>query len=264
MVPEDGTTLFLRGRSREAQNDFTGAVEAYRLAAAKDPSSRERKVALAGALTSLGEARYDAGEFTQAWDLLQEARRADPTADLSYVEGTVAYALAKTAPEGDRGRHLDVAAAAFTGYRRRPRTMRTPQFNLGAVLLAAERYQEAIRIYLDLLASDPKDGDLYMVLSRAHSSAVNPGLPPPRRRSATPARRGTGCGPPGLGRACRRAVCRKRHRVRLLPAGGPGGDLYLFTARRRLGGGLVLLESRADLCVPRRGEVGTPLTLPHR
>lgn len=171
MVPGDGTTLFLRGRSREAQNDPTGAVEAYRLAAVKEPGNRERKLALAGALTVLGEARFDAGEFSEAWDLLQEARRADPSTDLSYVEGTVAYALAKTAPEGERERYLDAAVEAFTSYRRRHPDDADAQFNLGAVLLAADRYQEAIGVYLSLLADNPKDGDLYMVLSRAHGFA---------------------------------------------------------------------------------------------
>ncbi len=83
---------------------------------------------------------------------MQEARRADPGADLSYVEGTVAYALAKTAPEGERERYLDAAAEAFTGYRRRHPEDADAQFNLGAVLLAAERYQEAIAVYLGLLA----------------------------------------------------------------------------------------------------------------
>ena len=174
LVPGDATTLFLRGRSREAQGDAAGAVEAYRLAVVKSPGDREKQRALAGALAALAEARYEEGAPREAWNLLQEVRRNDPAADLDYVEGTVAYALARTVPEEERGPHLDAAADAFARHLRRHPQDADARFNLGAVLLAAERYGEAVAIYLDLIAADPQDGDLYMVLSRAHSFAGQP------------------------------------------------------------------------------------------
>jgi tetratricopeptide (TPR) repeat protein len=265
MVPGDGTTLFLQGRSREAQNDPAGAVEAYRLAAAKDPGSRERRLALAGALTAFGEARFEAGEYSQSWDLLQEARRADPDADLSYVEGTVAYALAKTAPEGERGRYLDAAAEAFTKYRRRHPDDTDAQFNLGAVLLAAERYQEAIEVYQSLLVDDPKDGDLYMVLSRAHSFAGEPRLAAVEEAIGHALRGGDPVQdlPVWAGRAAARF---------------PGSDLASAYSRLAApeaihtysppGGALVevwFYWNRGLIYAFRDGgEVGTPLTLPRR
>lgn len=171
LVPADAETQVLQGRLREHRGDLPGAVESYRRALTLDPGRDEAEEALAGALADLGRERYDAGRFGEAEALVAEALTLDSDPDLHYLQGTIAYARAQQITGDARMEQLNRAASEFRLVLRADPGDDDARFNLGAVLLASEQFEAAAEVYLELIARNPKQGDLYMALARAHSLA---------------------------------------------------------------------------------------------
>lgn len=170
LVPEDGRTAYLRGRAADTSGDLETAVPLYRSALDSDPENREYRDALASALLGLGKGRYESGDFASAFELLNEADGLRSSVDLQYLRGMVAYAWAqRTEDEMEKTDRLLVAAECFQSVLDRDPNDEDARFNLGAVLLAAERYEEAAEVYHRLILDNPEDGRLFSALSRAHS-----------------------------------------------------------------------------------------------
>lgn len=172
MVPDDDRTHFLRGTVARAQGDSDFALEQFRLAHAADPGDDDRREALVGALVDRGRELYDADLFPEAAQLLDEAATVERSADLAYLRGTVAYAWARSDPDTlVQQRELAHAVDQFREVLRKDRDDDDARYNLGAVLLASYRFEEAAEIYHELIERHPREEDLYFALARAHSLA---------------------------------------------------------------------------------------------
>lgn len=169
LVPDDPRTLYLLGRVSLQQGDPLAAIPDLRLAWEGDPERREYRAKFREALIIAGEGFYQDEEYDRAWEVLGEASQLESTPDLEYLKGLVAYAWARTTETDDHWDHLARAEGAFRSVLEDLPRDEDARFNLGAVLLALEEYEEAIVLYQDLLAEHTSDGELYLALSRAHS-----------------------------------------------------------------------------------------------
>ena len=195
LLPEDGETAYLRGRLARETGDLEGAVPLFRSALDSDPENREYRETLAGALLAFGKERYEDGDFETAYALLNEADTLRSSLDLQYLRGMTAYAWAQqTEEEIERLDRLAVAAECFQRVLEKDPKDADARFNLGAVLLASERYAEAADVYHDLIRETPQDGRLFSALSRAHSLiGMNAAAPHRgRHRALAPDRRTRG------------------------------------------------------------------------
>lgn len=164
----DAETVRLRARVSSARGRADEALSLLREAERLDSRNDEVREDLRAALVRAAEARADAGDYERALDAVEEARKRDDRIELVYMEGSIAYAWAQQAPPGLRDAQLERAANAFREVRRRRPGDLDAAFNLGAVLLAGDRYAEAEALYRSLLPENPKDGDLYLALSLVH------------------------------------------------------------------------------------------------
>lgn len=169
LVPGHPRTLYLLGRVSLEQGDALAAIPDLRLAWESDPDHEEYRDVLREALILAGEGFYQDEEFDRSWEVLSEASQLESTPDLQYLKGLVAYAWARTTETDDHWDHLSRAETAFRAVLEERPGDTDARFNLGAVLLALEEYDEAIVLYRDLLTENPTDGGLYLALSRAHS-----------------------------------------------------------------------------------------------
>lgn len=169
LAPGDPRTLHLLGRVSLAQGDAVGAIPDLRSAWDSDPDRVEFRDSFREALIIAGEGFYQEEEYDRAWEVLGEASQLETTPDIEYLKGLVAYAWARTTETDDRWDHLSRAEAAFRSVLEDKPEDGDARFNLGAVLLALEEYEEAIVLYRDLLVENPTDGGLYLALSRGHS-----------------------------------------------------------------------------------------------
>jgi len=169
LAPGDPRTLHLLGRVSLEQGDALAAIPDLRLAWDSDPDRKEYRDAFREALIIAGEEFYQNEEYDRAWEVLDEASQLESTPDLRYLMGLVAYAWARTTETDDHWDHLSRAEAAFRSVLEDRPGDADARFNLGAVLLALEEYEEAIVVYRDLLTENATDGGLYLALSRAHS-----------------------------------------------------------------------------------------------
>lgn len=169
LVPEDPRTLHLLGRVSLAQGDPLAAIPDLRAAWDSDPENEQFRDTFREALILAGEGFYQDEEYDRAWEVLGEASELEGTPDLEYLKGLVAYAWARTTETDDRWDHLLRAETAFRSVLDDRPDDQDARFNLGAVLLALEEYEEAIVIYQGLLRDNPTDGGLYLALSRSHS-----------------------------------------------------------------------------------------------
>jgi tetratricopeptide (TPR) repeat protein len=169
MVPFDPRTTFLKGKVAAAGGDPEGALVYLRRAALADPGNETFRDALVEVLLSTAHGRYEAEDYTGAWDRLEEARTQSPQADIDYLRGLVAYAWSRNAGDPERFERLDSARESFERVLDRNPDDEDALFNLGAVLLSLERYPDAVGVYRDLLGRHPTDGGLYLALARAHS-----------------------------------------------------------------------------------------------
>jgi len=169
MVVGRPRTVFLRGRILAARGDVEGALASYRRALTMNPDDREIRRALIRTLAEDGRRLNEARDYPAAWDRLHEAAELDGGPDLRYLLGTVAYSWAQEAEEGKREELLGRAAKAFQKVLDLAPDDQDASYNLGAVLLAARRFDEAVGLYRRLIAVNPRDGELYLALSLAHS-----------------------------------------------------------------------------------------------
>ncbi len=169
LLPLDAEGLVLEGRLEEQRGDLSDAEASYRKALQVEPGDREAREALAGVLGDIGRVHYEAGRYGDAERAVNEALELDPKPDLHYLLGTIAYARAQESTDEERILQLDRAAAEFREVLRKDHEDDDARFNLGAVLLASEQFEEAADVYLELIARHPEQGDLYMALARAHS-----------------------------------------------------------------------------------------------
>jgi tetratricopeptide (TPR) repeat protein len=184
LLPGHPETSFLRGLLLEGEAEHEAALPHFRAAWKDDPDRKERRLALWRTLVAVAESRYRDDAFTEAWDLLEEAGRVDHGADLAYLQGTVAYALAQSlfAPEEspediravERRRWLALAEEAFQEAIDRNPEDADARFNLAAVLVAEERGPEAVEAYRRLLGQDPEDPELHLALAHAYEMSGKP------------------------------------------------------------------------------------------
>jgi tetratricopeptide (TPR) repeat protein len=169
LAPEEGETFYLEGRLEEMEGNGSAALQSYRRAWEADPGDRKRREALVRLLMNGSRAAYEDEDYALAWERLEEADRVAPAdADVAYVRGMVAYAWAQQT-EGEASRaYFEEAERAFRQVLEEDRDDEDTRFNLGAVLMALGRPQEAARIYEDLIREDRLDGRLYLALARAH------------------------------------------------------------------------------------------------
>jgi len=166
--PISAQTLYLRGRLAEAQDRPADALVRYREAHRLDKGDRLRSEALVTLLVADARRHTQRGRFAQARDALREAREVADSPELRYLEGSVFYAWAEHVTGEERRQYLNQAAVAFQDVLRRQPDDQDAAYNLGAVLLAAERYGEAVVLYQNLVARNPRDGEPYQALSLAH------------------------------------------------------------------------------------------------
>jgi len=169
ILPHDPRTAQLRGKLYTSRGEMEAALMAYRTAWMLRPEDHDLRDTFLGALLADAQRRYESEDFQGAWSQVEEATRIQDSPDLEYLRGLVAYAQARRAPEPDRPAFLTMAEEAFrTVLQHEPRD-EDAAFNLGAVLLASEQYDEAARIYWKLIETHPRDGRLYLALSHVHS-----------------------------------------------------------------------------------------------
>jgi tetratricopeptide (TPR) repeat protein len=169
MAPKDPRTAYLRGMLHLAGGDAGKALPFLRAAWESDPDDKEYRRDLREAMIAVGQGLYQEGQHEEAWEVLNEARELQETPDLDYLRGMVAYARARNLEDEEKWAYLAWAEDAFRSVLDHGSGDEDARFNLGAVLLASEQYEEAAEIYRRLIADNVTDGGLYLALSRAHS-----------------------------------------------------------------------------------------------
>jgi len=168
MVPEAPPASFLRGEVLTATGDSTGAVTAYRIAWRGDPDRGVYREAFLRSLLALGKRLYEEEAYAEAWDLVAEASSLETSSDLAYLTGLVAYARARSVLPEAQEEYLLRAEEAFRRVLAADPGDEDAEFNLGAVVLAQDRFEEAAGIYRNLLRRNPKSGALFLALSHVH------------------------------------------------------------------------------------------------
>lgn len=167
--PGHPRTAFLLGQLEAAAGRDDAALAYYREAHAAAPDDREIADTFAASLVARADAAEAERRYAEAWSALAEASRLVADTDLHYRQGTLAYAWAEASAGAERRERLDLSAAAFGKVLDRVPNDQDAAYNLGAVLLAAERYGEAIEAYRKLLRLAPRDGEVYLALSAAYA-----------------------------------------------------------------------------------------------
>ena len=168
----DGHNAYVQGRFHLAEGDAETALPFLRAAWEADSGKKDYKESFRQALLAVGQELYQEQQYDRAWETLSEADGVESTSDLDYLRGLVAYSWAESEESQDndaRWERLAWAEDAFRSVLERDSKDADAAFNLGAVLMASEQFEEAAEIYGQLLADRPTDGGLYLALSRVHS-----------------------------------------------------------------------------------------------
>jgi tetratricopeptide (TPR) repeat protein len=168
MHSPDGETLRLRGRIANSEGNPVMALVFLREARAVNSRDSTIREDLYSTLVRVAEVRAGTGDYQRALDAVEEARELDDRIDLVYLEGSISYAWARRAPQGQREEQLDRAESAFREVLRIHPGDHDASYNLGAVLLAGENYADAELLYRNLLLENREDGDLYLALALVH------------------------------------------------------------------------------------------------
>lgn len=160
---------FWQGQFYLTDGDAEAALPYLQRAWEADPGKKEYRESYREALLDVGQARYQEQRYQEAWETLSRADEVESTSDLDYLRGLVAYSWAESEESGERWERLAWAEDAFRSVLKHDPHDADAAFNLGAVLMASEQFEEAAAIYRRLLRDSPTDGGLYLALSRVHS-----------------------------------------------------------------------------------------------
>jgi len=174
LAPGDEETIALRARVEADTGNLEEGISILERARPLHPDSEEIQLALHDLLVEGARTDLEEENYTRAWARLQEAGMLGPdTPEISYLRGTVAYAVAHSGPPEDAPPYLEESIRAFDSVLESDPDDDDARFNLGAALLAAGRAAEAADTYGQLIDRHPDDGRLYLALSRAHSMEGN-------------------------------------------------------------------------------------------
>ena len=150
-TPQDTESWLMLGRLNKVLQNSTEALKDYKKALELDPSSDE-------AMTGLAMVYADLGDTKQAAELLRKASEKDPN-PRSLAQLASAYEQMK-----------DYALAAETLRRASDQQPGNVELKkaLAQDLLLADQLDEALKIYSELIAEDPKDDGSYLRISQIY------------------------------------------------------------------------------------------------
>jgi tetratricopeptide (TPR) repeat protein len=152
LAPQDADAWVWLGRLENASQNMDAAERAYRKALEVEPNSED---GLTGLATVLGIK----GDETGAAELLKRAAEKNPSAD----------SLKRLAESYEQMKEYSQAADTL----RRALELNPPdapdlQRKMAGYLISAERYDDALQEYQDLVNDDPKDADAYLRMSQLY------------------------------------------------------------------------------------------------
>jgi tetratricopeptide (TPR) repeat protein len=152
LSPRDTEAWLMLARLQKASDNSVEAEKAYKKALEIDPSSED-------ALTGLALVYADLGDNRRAADLLKTLADKNPT-PRSLQALAVAY---------EQMREFDLAAQALRKQLElNPPNEREVQRNLAQDLVFAQKYEEALTVYNELVMDDPADALAYLRMSQIY------------------------------------------------------------------------------------------------
>src|SRR5579864_668607 len=152
LAPKDADAWVWLGRLQSASQNVDAAERAFRKALEIEPDSED---GLTGLATVLGIK----GDGTGAADLLKRAAEKNPSAD----------SLKRLADAYEQMKEYSLAADTL----RRALELNPPdapdlEHKMAEYLISAERYDDALEAYQDLVSEDPNDADAYLRMSQIY------------------------------------------------------------------------------------------------
>jgi tetratricopeptide (TPR) repeat protein len=152
LVPKDADALVWLGRLQSASQNIDAAEVAFRKALALEPDNED---GLTGLATVLGIK----GDGTGAADLLKKASEKNPSPD----------SLKRLADAYEQMKEYGLAADTL----RRALELNPPDApdiarKMALFLISAERYDDALAAYQELVSDDPADADAYLRMSQIY------------------------------------------------------------------------------------------------
>jgi tetratricopeptide (TPR) repeat protein len=152
LAPKDANAWVWLGRLQSASQNTDGAEKSFRKALDLDPDNED---GLTGLATVLGIK----GDGTGAADLLKRAAEKDPSAE-SLTRLADAYEQMK-----EYGLAADTLRRALES---NPPNGPELERKMAMFLISAERYDDALAAYQDLVGDDPADADSYLRMSQLY------------------------------------------------------------------------------------------------
>ena len=152
LAPRDADAWVWLGRLQSASQNMDDAERAFRKALEMEPENED---GLTGLATVLGIKGDDAG----AADLLKRASEKNPTAD----------SLSRLADAYEQMKEYGLAADTL----RRALELNPPnapdiERKMALYLISAQRYDDALQAYQELVSDDPTDADSYLRMSQIY------------------------------------------------------------------------------------------------
>lgn len=154
--PADSDSLVMLGRLDKVVNDTVDAEAAFKKAIAADPDNEDAMVGLAGIYS-------DQGDSKKASELLEKIAQKDPSA----------RSLAMLANSYEQMKEYSLAADTLKkAVEIDPSRPELKQF-LAQDLAMANRLDEALKVYQDLVAANAEDAQSYLYMSRIYRQQNN-------------------------------------------------------------------------------------------
>jgi len=152
LAPQDADAWVWLGRLQTASQKMDDAERAFKKALEIEPDNED---GLTGLATVLGIK----GDGTGAADLLKRAAEKNPSAD----------SLSRLADAYEQMKEFGLAADALSrALELNPPNAPDLARRMAQLLISAERYDEALKSYENLLSDDPTDADAYLQMSRLY------------------------------------------------------------------------------------------------
>jgi len=152
LAPKDANAWVWLGRLQSASQNTDAAEKAFRKALDLEPDNED---GLTGLATVLGIK----GDGTGAADLLKRAAEKDPSAD----------SLSRLADAYEQMKEYSLAADTLRrALESNPPNAAELERKMAMFLISAERYDDALEAYQDLVGDDPTDADSYLRMSQLY------------------------------------------------------------------------------------------------
>ena len=152
LAPKDANAWVWLGRLQSASQNTDAAEKAFRKALDLEPDNED---GLTGLATVLGIK----GDGTGAADLLKRAAEKDPSAD----------SLTRLADAYEQMKEYSLAADTLRrALESNPPNAAELERKMAMFLISAERYDDALEAYQDLVSDDPTDADSYLRMSQLY------------------------------------------------------------------------------------------------